>query len=506
MSVSKEREEQLLAGRTIPQVKSLELISDDFYKLENGCRILLCGGSDPEELEKAEDILRQEALRFWNCVPVFERSAAPAERNEKTVAEEAYVLELTSERLRIEASGVSGFRNALRTCRQLSESSRGVEKTTHFILPCVKVEDSPALHFRGVHLCWFPETPVWEIEKQLRLAAYYKFNYVVLESWGVLELESHPEFCWSEYRVPRGEIRRLLSLAKDLGVTLVPQVNIFGHATASRSGTGKHVLLDFHPEFAPFFEPDGWTWCLSNPATRTFLRDIVLEIHELFGSPEYFHIGCDEAYNAGSCAFCRRGDYAEIFKEHLVYFRNLFAERGTRIMMWHDMLLLREDERWNGYIVCGHRENGLESLYRELPKDIVICDWQYGCPKGEDGSEPLWPTSRFFKENGFDVLVCPFLDSEGTRSLGRFASTENLHGMLATTWHCNRSGHMFNIFYSASNASWNPFREEYPGLYPMEFFNRHVREVGLDMGISEYAETGSIRHQVNPLPYQGQGW
>ena len=51
------------------------------------------------------------------------------------------------------------------------------------------------------------------------------------------------------------------------------------------------------------------------------------------------------------------------------------------------MLVTRGDPRWDGYIACGREYHGLSELYRELPKDIIICDWQYDYPQ-KDGKEP----------------------------------------------------------------------------------------------------------------------
>ena len=116
-------------------------------------------------------------------------------------------------------------------------------------------------------------------------------------------------------------------------------------------------------------------------------------------------------------------------RDHIVYYHDLFKKHGARIIMWHDMLLQRGDERWKGYIVCGLPEHKLDRLYRELPKDIVIADWQYGYKAKEDDPEPTWPTTKFFRKEKFDVLVCPWINEQGTKSLGEFAGKEKLMGL-----------------------------------------------------------------------------
>ena len=488
------RENELLAARIIPPVKELELTGEQLFKLTDGCSIKIKSQSNAGEISNT---VLNYAKTAWEITPeitiISEDVSTDAEGYELNIDENGIV---------INAGDMAGVLNAMKTLRQLAEAERGTLTSSHSILPAVKIKDAPVLKFRGMHFCWFPETPSWEIEKQIRMAAYYKFNYAVIESWGVLKFNSRPEFCWNEFVVKPEEMKRLVALGKELGITLIPQVNIFGHASASRCGSGKHALLDFHPEFASLFEPDGWTWCISNRETRAFLKDIVLEAYELFDHPEYFHIGCDEAYNAGSCTTCRRSDYPTLLKEHILFFKDLLAERGTRIMMWHDMLLQQGDSRWESYIVCGYPADKLENLYKELSKDIIICDWQYYYPTGDNGEEPHWPTSKFFKDVGYDVLVCPWNEVRGIESLGRFAEKEQLFGMLETTWHLNHSHNMGNQFIFAASAAWNPSQTKIEGVVPREFFNRHLREIGHDAGFDKYIQTGSVQYQVNPHNYQ----
>lgn len=485
--------DKFVTSRVIPVPSRIECASGGMFKLADGCPITVIS---PLAETTLTAILQDTCNAYWKVKPSFSFQSGG-----DGVVEDGYRLKVTAENCEIVASDLNGVRNAFKTMRQLAESERGVLTSTCWLLPCVAVEDEPALAFRGIHLCWFPETTIWEIEKNIRMAAYYKFNYAVIESWGMIRLDSHPEYCWDEFAVDKAEVSRLVKLAASLGLTLIPQLNLFGHATSSRCGAGKHMLLNQHPEYAPLFEPDGWTWCIANPCARQYLTELATELHDLFDRPAYFHIGCDEAYNAGSCSLCRE-NYPEKLKEHLLYFHSLFAERGARVMMWHDMLLNRDDPRWNGYIVCGHSENGLGELYKELPKDVVICDWQYGYQE-KDGKEPDWPTSHFFQQAGFDVLVCPWLERRGVKSLGRLAKQAKLFGMLETTWHWYRASHrMETLFVFSSNAAWHPDWVPENDVVYREYLNRHLREIDQDMGSKKYIQFGSVQYQINPTPYQ----
>lgn len=485
--------EKFVVSRIIPAPRRIECAAGEMFKLTDGCPITVIS---PLTAAALSAVLPELCKAYWQIRPAFSFQAGG-----DGGAADGYRLQVTAERCEIVVSGLDGIRNAFKTLRQLAESERGVLKAGCWLLPPVVVEDEPAIAFRGVHLCWFPETPVWEIEKSIRLAAYYKFNYAVIESWGMIRLESHPEYCWDEFAIDKADVSRLVKLAASLGLTLIPQLNLFGHATSSRCGSGKHMLLDRHPEYASLFEPDGWTWCIANPCARQYLTELVTELHDLFDRPPFFHIGCDEAYNAGSCSLCRE-NYPEKLKAHLMYFYSLFAKRGTRVMMWHDMLLNREDPRWEGYTVYGHSSRGLGELYKELPKDIIICDWQYYYPE-KDGNEPDWPTSHFFKQAGFDVLVCPWLERRGIKSLGSLAKQEKLFGMLETTWHWYRgSFRKETLFAIAANAAWHPNWAPESNVVYREYLNRHLREMDQDMKSKKYIQFGSVQYQINPTPYQ----
>ena len=283
--------------------------------------------------------------------------------------DEAYALVVDSTCVRIEARSLAGVRYALYTLRQCAMAARGTVATQAYVLPHVEARDAPSVKWRGMHFCWFPELSAEFVEREIRMAAYLKFNYVVLESWGVFKSERHPWFGWPERPMTKAVIRRLKTVADDLGVTLVPQLNALCHAASARGRYQKHAVLDLHPECQPLFEPmGGWNWCLSNASGMAVLHDLMVEMHEAFGSPPYFHIGCDEAYPP-SCPECREGDWRDRIVRHIVGLHDLFAARGTRLLMWHDMFVSPKDKRFgpgDGGLYGGHGELGCEKYLLKL--------------------------------------------------------------------------------------------------------------------------------------------
>ena len=480
-------EAQIIKSRMIPYPKQVAITDGPVVTINKGLAVTVTVTNRNNGLEKRVAKLFKSC---FGCSPAltFKADASLA------IPKDGYRFKAdAASGLAVEASDEDGLLNALKTLRQLAEPERGVEKMSHYFLPEMAVEDAPAMAFRGMHVCWFPENDAAFIEKCIRMAAYYKFNYLVLELWAVFDYTSHPEFSWAEKKVTAKAIHRLVRLAREQGLTLIPQLNLFGHAPESRHISGKHPVLDFHPEMQPLFEPDGWTWCLSNSATRRYLTDMTLELYEAFERPPYFHVGCDEAYSMATCLTCRKADYAALLKDHLLYFRSLFGARGAKIMMWHDMLIVAGDPRWKGYVAMGAAKIGAEALLDSLPRDIVICDWQYGsAPKK---GMPQWPTMQDFRSKGFPVLACPWKDADGIRSQARLVRETGMTGMLCTTWNYMHGLDMYRMLYTGANATWG---YEGTGWNASSAFNQHVRQIGWDMPVIRYRDTGVAQWQVPP--------
>ena len=388
----------------------------------------------------------------------------------------------------IAASDLAGLRDSFKTLRQLSETffDSSTTATARRFVPELEIDDAPALSFRGVHLCWFPETELRSIERSIRLAAYYKFNYVVLEFWGVFPFDANPSLNWAEFHTTKEDVRWLVNLGRELGVELIPQLNLFGHAPGARVASGKHTILDNHPEMEPLFEPDGWTWNIYNPATRDLLSACVMELYETFDHPSYFHIGGDEADSAGTSLIGRRkGNYGDALADWLIYFHDLLQEKNCRMMMWHDMLI--PSSEFAGYTALGNAKT--QGVVDKLPRDILICDWQYDAPKEKE----TWPTTSWFMDKGFDVIPCPWRNVKGIQSLGKTAVDRKCFGLLCTTWHVYYGAALREMAYAGAHAAWGT---QYRGSGWYGAFNRHLRQALQNAEHKDYRTNGVNDWQV----------
>ena len=67
-------------------------------------------------------------------------------------------------------------------------------------------------------------------------------------------------------------------------------------------------------------------------------------------------------------------------------------------------------------------------LRKQLPKDIVICDWHYR------DKQPDFPSLAAFKQEGFRVLGATWKKQQTIRNFSRYAALHGADGMIATTW------------------------------------------------------------------------
>jgi len=409
---------------------------------------------------------------------------------------EAYAIVADGKGVRISARSLAGVRWAAYTIRQIVIAKRGTLKTEGHLLPTLSVSDAPHLAFRGIHLCWLPEMRPQQIERAIRLAAMFKFNYIVLEPWAVFRSERHPWISWPEAKMTKTEIRRLVAVGRDLGVTLVPQFASLGHASGSRAGSLKHPVLDLHPEYEPLYEPGGWNWCISNPETQRVIRDVILELLEVFDHPPYIHLGCDEG-QPPTCPECRKRPYGELCSEHIANLAAFAKEHGARAMIWGDMLLKEGDARWQGYIATGSDETA--RMVDLLPKDVVICDWQYG--NQEKAKDKSWPSFRHFAEKGFPVVACPWENYWSMRPIADAVSKVCGFGFLETTWHHLRGQDWVSMYSFAAAAAWGsdlaPRHPQFDTRFAIP-----LQLVGRDMKLSDYRDTGHVNYQVPPSWWQ----
>jgi len=295
------------------------------------------------------------------------------------------------------------------------------------IINCALIRESAKIGVRMVHFCVFPETELYELRRFIRFAAALRLTHVVVEFWGMLKYDCMKELGW-EFAYSKSQLRPIIREAEDLGITLVPMFNHWGHAAGARAKYGKHVVLDQNPSLQNYFSEDGWCWNIKKSEVRALLSKIREELLELFPSSEYFHVGCDEAYG---CDLTEEG-YADFITDYLNEVCDSISKRGKKMIVWGDMFLCNDptfNEKNRYECNCPTKEIQKHLLER-LDKNIIIADWQYNC-----AITPI-ETSEVIKKEGFKVMICPWDRTTGNIiSAVSTAKEKNLYGIIHTTWH-----------------------------------------------------------------------
>ena len=175
------------------------------------------------------------------------------------------------------------------------------------------------------------------------------------------ELKTHPNALSTE------EMKALVQYADEHGVTLVPEVESFGH-TAYITSVPEHAdLVDRDPA-----KPGaGFNGLIPvHPKAQAILKDLYTEAASIFTGP-YFHGGCDEVNWGGSQMSqdaIRASSRGEVVAGLLNRLNGLARGLGKELIVWGDH-------------VIGH---SLEAgVIEKLDTDIIVHDWNYWDQKPE---------------------------------------------------------------------------------------------------------------------------
>lgn len=180
--------ESFIRQRLSPQPKELEIF-EGWYVLNGDSTVHISASSPLSDSQKLA--VADSFRRYWRLSPSLEFSEDAANAD---LGLEGSETEISSGGIKIRARDFAALRQALKTLRQFAEAERDDPGQ---VFALAKIRDFASMKFRGIHLCIFPETTLEDLEKYIRLFEYYKFNYVVIEPWGVFPVRQPSGVCLS---------------------------------------------------------------------------------------------------------------------------------------------------------------------------------------------------------------------------------------------------------------------------------------------------------------------
>lgn len=336
-------------------------------------------------------------------------------------SEEAFAIEI--------ADGITVAANTHKGISQGLKFLAALVRETGGRLPRLKLWDSPDVSFRGTHICIFPEndgtekedTRVEAVKNTLLAAALSGYNFVFMEFWGTFPYRRHPYAQWSGCEYTREVVEKLISYCiDDLHITPLPCQNLTSHAGWSRIASRRHVVLDQRPDLYDMWIPGGWCFATENPDTKAFLRDVIDDLWETYRHPPIIHVSTDKCFGFGSSEQDRTKPADALFATHVCNLNSYIQSKGSRMMMWADMLYSSMDAL---YWKAG------PSVVESLPRNILINVWTHN-----DVGE-YWADIDFFEKRGFETVYSPFINAKGARSMVKLCKNKGSLGILQTTWH-----------------------------------------------------------------------
>ncbi|MEM9424306.1 MAG: beta-N-acetylhexosaminidase [Spirochaetota bacterium] len=375
----------------------------------------------PQQLELLGGSIRPEQLRIELNEPFSKEIAGFASRHEflagtgsvplrvcqeSRYGAEGYRIEIRSDAVMLRAGSPAGAFYATMTLSQWLWQ--------HSALPQAIVEDRPRFTWRGYMLDvsrhFFPLSYVKELMRQLASYKINRFHIHLSDDQGWrLAIEQYPKLAelgskrydnidhyYTNSPADRGfyskqDIRELHDLGEKLHISIVPEIDLPGHATAAIACYPELMCDTFRDEalkIQPIWGISRNVLCLAKPETWDFVYAVLDEVAEMFPAP-FVHLGGDEVprHHWENCPDCQK----MVCEEGLGNcdgLQNLFTQRSRDYLLAKGKTPLYWDEV---------EESGLS-------EGTVCCFWRSWTGSTEERAES-WDIRAASK--GVPVISCP---------------------------------------------------------------------------------------------------
>ena len=366
------------------------------------------------------------------------------------LGDEAYRLAASNDGIEITAASGAGLFYGVQTLRQLLPaaifSATRIEKQA-WTVPAVNIEDYPRFAWRGMLLDSARHfLPKEFIRKFIDAIALHKMNRLQLhltddQGWRI-EIKKYPKLtevgAWRAETVvgrpgknakydgqrhggfyTQDELRELVAYAAERHVTILPEIEMPGHAQAAIAAYPElgnlNVQLPVHTSW-------GVNKNIFNAEEKTilFLQDVLTEVLEIFPGT-YIHIGGDEADKdqwKASPAVQKRmaelglADEAKMQSYFIARMNEFLKSKGRKLIGWDEILEggLGKDATvmaWRGINKAVEAAQAGNDVVM-APTEFTYLDYYQGKPK----TEPLaiggnLPLSKVYGFDPMSVALAP---------------------------------------------------------------------------------------------------
>jgi hexosaminidase len=298
----------------------------------------------------------------------------------KRLGPEGYRLEALPQQIRLSAPEPAGLYSPCQPLRQLLPAEIFRDAPVGDIawtVPCCRIEDFPRFSWRGSLLdCCRHFMPKSFVKKYIDLLALHKLNVLhwhLTEDQGWrIEIKKYPRLtqvgAWRKETLvgkmihdnvdgmtfdgvrhggfyTQDDIREIVSYAAQRFVTIVPEIEMPGHAQAALAAYPELGNTGEALEVRTYWGVNENIFNL-NESTFTFLEDVLTEVMELFPS-KFIHVGGDEVpkkqWQDSPAAQTRKRELGLKDEEELqsYFIRRMdafLAAKGRRLIGWDEIL------------------------------------------------------------------------------------------------------------------------------------------------------------------------
>ncbi|MEZ4934034.1 MAG: family 20 glycosylhydrolase [Saprospiraceae bacterium] len=373
---------QPMTPQLIPQPVSLKTEEGSFEITKK----TIVAVSDEEQQKVAELFFNHfKKVAGWSPDIEISQKGDIVFNKKEGLKKEAYELDITADKIIIQASDGAGCFYALQTMRQLLPTdftANELQKETRWVLPLVKITDEPRFGWRGFMLDvsrhFYEKKYVLEILDQMAALKLNTFHWHLTDDQGWrIEIKKYPKLTevgawrvdyndhdenhnrWWGRPVQRptdkatyggfytqAEIKEVIKYAAERYITVVPELDMPGHSQATIAA---YPEIACHP--GPYFVATGGvfkdnTLCPGKEITFEFVENILNEIMDLFPS-KYIHIGGDECNKEawkidGDCQNRIKKEGLKNENELQSYFikrvEKIINARGRNLIGWDEIL------------------------------------------------------------------------------------------------------------------------------------------------------------------------
>jgi hexosaminidase len=325
---------------------------------------------DPENLpDGIKEFLVKELIEVYEIQTVLSTPGKQVKFKKISNTPPDYYAITINDDILIQYSSETSCFYAVNSLLQLLEG----DKDQYYFTKCF-IQDYPKFQWRGLHLDVSRHFfTVDEVKRYIDLMSLYKFNtfhwHLTDDQGWRIEIKKYPKLteigAWRDSTVndhyttnPRTymfekyggfytqeEIKEVVAYASERYITVVPEIEMPGHARAALAAYPEYSCTGQQQEVPGLWGVFDDIFC-SHESSFDFLKDILDEVLVLFPS-EYIHIGGDEAPKARwkKCKKCQAVIRENGFKdEHELqsYFigriDDYLTKKGRKLIGWDEIL------------------------------------------------------------------------------------------------------------------------------------------------------------------------